>query len=223
MILSHKHRFIFVKVPKTASTSIEVALSRVCEPNDIVTPISEEDLRADAPPRNYIRADLQGTRLLRSDGRLDPDPKVDFFNHMRLDTLMSYVSSDVFEKYFKFGFVRNPWDRIVSLYHWSLVTESICRKASFADFVRSKPHAPSVWGQLSVDRKLALDFVGRYEHLEQDFESALRMLNLPSIPLIHVKAGIRPPRPYRDYYDDELREFVAMSCRREIETFGYAF
>jgi hypothetical protein len=166
---------------------------------------------------------LPGARTLRNDGRLEPDRRVDFFNHVRLNTIMSYVSPEVFENYFKFGFVRNPWDRIVSLYHWALANGSICGEASFADFIRSKPHAPGVWGQLSINRKLAIDFVGRYENLETDFEAALNKVNLPAMPLVRAKAGVRPTKNYREYYDDELREFVATCCRREIETFGYEF
>ena len=57
MILSHKHKFIFIKTRKTAGTSIEIALSRFCGKDDIITPISPEDekirKKIGVKPQNY--------------------------------------------------------------------------------------------------------------------------------------------------------------------------
>ena len=48
MIVSHKYRFIFLKTKKTAGTSIELALTKLCSEDDIVTPLTEVDEAARA-------------------------------------------------------------------------------------------------------------------------------------------------------------------------------
>ena len=52
MIISHEHKFIFLKTKKTAGTSIELALSQLCGPDDVIPPITDSDeaLRAARQP-----------------------------------------------------------------------------------------------------------------------------------------------------------------------------
>ena len=107
MIVSHEHRFIFLKTRKTAGTSVEIALSRICGPDDIITPITETDeqLRKAAggrPPQHYTAPPLE------IEGRA----------HMPASAVRRIVGTDVWESYFKFAIERNPWDAVVSLYYW---------------------------------------------------------------------------------------------------------
>ena len=128
MILSHQHRFIFFKVVKTAGTSLEIALSRFCGPDDVITPISPEDeeLRARLGfrgPQNWM--------LPRVHAR---GPKRRFFNHMSAARVKSMVDPWVWNTYYKFCFVRNPWDRIISQYWWRYRGNG----PSFSEFIASK-------------------------------------------------------------------------------------
>src|SRR5262245_15915558 len=93
MIISHQHRFIFVKTLKTAGTSIEVFLSQHCGPLDIVTPILPhvEPHR----PRNH-----EG-----------------YFNHISASEIRERVGPEIWDSYFKFCVERNPWDKTLSYFH----------------------------------------------------------------------------------------------------------
>jgi len=136
---------------------------------------------------------------------------------------------------FKFAFVRNPWDRLVSWYHMCMQTATPNR---FSLYVRT--HAPSfegfvrhattgmgertTWNQLDfvTDRAGAMlvDFVGRYEALSRDMAHVRERLGLEH-DLPHVNRSSHDD--YRRYYDDALRDVVAERFRRDIEAFGYAF
>ena len=122
MIVSHRHRFLFVKTKKTAGTSLEIALSGICGPEDVITPISPPDeaerRRLGYPgPRNLEPATSRrgGLELVRRLRRRDA-PR--FRNHMPAAGIRRLVPQAVWDGYFKFCFDRNPWDRAVSLYHW---------------------------------------------------------------------------------------------------------
>src|SRR5436305_10296615 len=91
MILSHAHRFIFIKTPKSAGTSIELALAPLCGADDVITPVLETTTEA----RNY----LLGPPPLRYDR--------DYYNHMGLQQVARHAGLETAARYFKFAFVRN--------------------------------------------------------------------------------------------------------------------
>lgn len=124
--------------------------------------------------------------------------------------------------YFKFAFIRNPWDRLVSLYEFIRQTPNIpghkeVLTMSFSDFLidQDKYHT----GQLSM--VTGLDFIGRYENLEYDFDKVCTTLNLPKLVLPVANKSIRSP--YKYYYNDTTQQLVAKKFAKEIETFGYDF
>ena len=139
------------------------------------------------------------------------------------------------QSHFKFAFVRNPWDRLVSWYHMCMQTPTPNR---FSLYVRE--HAPTfeafvlrattgmgertTWNQLDFVTDAAgarlVDFVGRYESLVQDMAHVRRTLGLAH-DLPHVNRSRHDD--YRQYYTDDLRDVVARRFRRDIEAFGYAF
>jgi hypothetical protein len=125
MIISHRHRFIFIKTEKTAGTSIELALARICGPDDVITATVHPEDRAlreslgtgyrreqnDAIPLRYLTA-LDIAQAIRRGRR----PR--FYNHIGAAEIRRFVSPDVWDGYFKFCVERNPWDKVVSLYSW---------------------------------------------------------------------------------------------------------
>jgi hypothetical protein len=144
--------------------------------------------------------------------------------------IRSRVGPEVWDSYYKVAFERNPWDKVVSYYHW--VQALGHRFASFADFIaqcvrqeRFPLQLPSSRALYHLDGKLAVDRVGAYETLEQDLAEICAQLGIAYDGwLPRAKSGLRPRgRPYADYYTPETRAMVALCFAPEIRQFGYRF
>ena len=140
MIVSHEHKFIFLKTKKTAGTSIELALSALCGDEDVITPLTEID--------EALRAQGRGAQNWRKHGWWgSPRPffkrrflkftaeDYGFYNHMPAEQARALLNDDkVWRSYFKFAFDRNPWDRQVSFYHHRYRRQS--EPPPFASFIK---------------------------------------------------------------------------------------
>jgi Sulfotransferase family len=230
MIVSHEHKFIFLKTKKTAGTSIEIALSQLCGPDDIISPITETDeaLRADGSgPRNWrVHGWWRSPRPLfkRSWLKVGP-PDYGFYNHMPANEVRELLHNEqVWTSYFKFAFDRNPWDRQVSAYHFRYRRRR--SPPSFADFIHHDRRARlNNYDIYSLDGEACVNFLGRFENLQEDFRHALSEIGLKiNHELPRAKSGIRQnAKHYRDYYDDYTREVVGSWYEREIGLLGYVF
>jgi len=231
MILSHKYRFIYIKTYKTASTSIETALSEVCGPDDIITPASEQlmkhrtgnraqNFRLDhplVPKRPLIK------RLLGRPERYY-HPSIGYYEHMPAWRVKAYVGDEIWSSYYKFSFERNPWDRQVSWYYYK--TKSKTSRPSFNRFNEDKRKAyVDNFNLYSIDDTPCLDFVGSYVSLNTDFKIILNNIGLAGkIELPHVnESDGRNETSYREYFDDVSRDLMQQWYAREITAFGYEF
>lgn len=215
MILSHEHGFVFMKTRKTAGTSVEIALSRVCGPADVITPVLEEPLRAELGgrgPQNHTSPPLEHKA----------------FNHMPVSMVRRMVGRARFESYLSFAVERNPWDAVVSLFHWAhRVAGAPAGPDAFAAYVASPAVAEFAEKNQRIYRlqgRVAVDRVLRYESLADELGALWTELALPGSPdLPHAKAGVRPPGSYRELYDDGSRERVAELFAAPIAELGYEF
>ncbi|WP_162799350.1 sulfotransferase family 2 domain-containing protein [Nocardioides sp. 616] len=216
MIVSHQHRFIFLKTRKTAGTSVEIALSKICGPDDVITAISPEDeqLRAAAggrPPQNFDAPPLPRRA----------------YNHMRAQMVRNVVGAQVWNDYFTFAVERNPWDTVVSLYFWKFRERPGARTAPpFAEFVWEESVEKLAANQriYRIRGAVAVDRVLRYERLTEELTQVWSDLGLPGEPALpRAKGSARPRRDYRDLYDDESRQRVADLFAASVRDFGYEF
>lgn len=223
MIISHKHGFVFVKTTKTAGTSVEIALSKHCGPQDVITPIAPEDeaIRSQKGypgPRNDLVTLADGTTL-----RL--------FNHAPARRARSVIGPEAWRAYFTFAFERNPFDRTVSAYHYmkkNRIAKGIWKDSLTFDVFVRKPEALAAlhqrgWRLYTVNDKIVVDHIYRFEDLDGAMADIHSRLGIDeSEPLVQTKVAKREGS-YRDYYDDASRAIVARAFEKEIETFGYAF
>jgi hypothetical protein len=232
MIVSHTHKFIFLKTKKTAGTAIEAALSELCGPSDVITPYREasEQDRKGRPPQNYRIAHPEKPKrplwrtLLRRPERYWHQ-SVGFYEHMPAGRARAYLGEEIWQSYFKFAFDRNPWDRQISWYFYK--TKSKGQRPSFERFMESRARAyVDNYGIYTEDGTLAVDFLGRYESLNDDLAKVLEHLAIKrriEVPRTNVTRDREGMGGYRQLYTDKTRDIVGEWYAPEIALLGYGF
>ncbi len=224
MIVSYKHRFIFVKTVKTAGTSVEISLSRYCGKKDIITPIAEDDekirTRFNQYPRNYsgtIFFFLRKYLELKIKGK--PSRTQKFWNHMSATDIKKTVGSDIWESYFTFSIVRNPFDEVISRYFWHKKMHNI--DLDLDTFIFKKAHIGQNWDIISDGNLILLDYVARYEHLSEEIVKITKKVGIefdgwmPS-----AKASIRKNREnYKQLLSSEQIKFIKERAHNIFENF----
>jgi hypothetical protein len=232
MIISHEHKFIFLKTKKTAGTAIEAALSGLCGPDCVITPYreeSEED-RKGRPPQNYrIEHPLKPKRPLWRKLLGRPEryyhPSVGFYEHMPAHLVRAYVGDDIWRSYFKFAFDRNPWDRQISWYFYKTKTKA--SRPSFESFMASRRRAYVANHEIYMEGgALEVDFLGRYENLDADLAKVLQMVGVArrlDVPKSNVAPNKETRQDYRSYYSPHTEALVRDWYAPEIALLGYGF
>lgn len=227
MIISHRHEFIFIKTKKTAGTSAELALRQICDPEDVITPVREEDekLNQGVGPQNWHvsgRRELVWPWLEKIVPR-QPSHE-NFSAHIPAGNARRLIGDDIWNSYFKFTIERNPWDRQVSHYYYHTRPET-GRKMTFDEFMRTKRAYVNNHEIYTIDGQMAADFVIRFENLASDFAKVLERFGIDRrIELPRAKDGIRKTKAhYREFYTRKTMDMVAEWYRPEIEMFGYEF
>ncbi|MEK6216208.1 MAG: sulfotransferase family protein [Boseongicola sp.] len=215
MIISPKRKYIFVHIPKTGGTSMARALDAWAGPDDI--------LIGDTPK---ARARKHRLKDLSCAGRL--------WKHSRIADIAGLAVAEPLGDFFVFTIVRDPWDRVLSLYHWLRVQNFAhfsvgrARSRSFRDFVSDAEIA----AMLSQDpvRAYTTDATGRdradavirLEHIESDIAPVEEQLGFKVGPLPHLNRSDRSENP-RAAYDGESADRVAQYFTEDISRFGYRF
>ncbi len=216
MLFSVKYNFLFVHIAKTGGTSVRAALAPLRWRDPMYIP-------------QFIASRLSHATGHRIASKLP--------RHARIIAAKEMLPQELFDKLFKFAFVRNPWDLQVSSWH-HLQRERphlVQNITDFPSFIRWKldPERPyqyhidtSIERQTDylkdLDGKILVDFIGKYENLQEDYEEACRRIAIKPPPLPH-KRKAKDREGYQGYYDKETAELIAGYFREDIETFGYHF
>ena len=142
-------------------------------------------------------------------------------NHQRPKEIINKIGIKKWNDFFKFTFVRNPWDRIVSIYHHRKQNRRIVNE-DFKNWVYTIDQFSSfnqLWW-IKYKNKIEMDFIGRFENLEVDFKKICNEIGA-DLQLPHVNSSKHTH--YSNYYDIDSKKFVAKVCQEEIEVFKYKF
>lgn len=227
-MICDSHQCIFVHIPKTAGQSIEQFF------------MDRLDLDWDE--------DREALSLQDND---NPARGTEKLSHLSAAEYVGcgHISTQAFSRYFKFSFVRNPWTRILSEYRY----RNYFYHFSFRDFVLNKlpqpgwddkyRHVMPQYDMLHDDTGRPLvDFIGRFESLQTDFNTVCRHLNISDTELPHrnksdkrsrnLKRRVRNAlymngenqlRGLHAYYDQDTRSAIAAYYHKDIAAFGYTF
>jgi len=215
MIVSRGRRYIFVHIPKTGGTALALALEARAMADDVLV--------GDTPKAQRRKARLKGVATA---GRL--------WKHSTLSEGLGLYTEAEAHDWFTFTLVRNPWDRMVSYYHW-LRAQSFAHPAvglaqslGFSDFLAHPQIAASIranpygsYLRLPDGTEAARAFL-RLEHLEEDGAALAAHLGFALFPLARSNASERRP-DWRSYYSDADAEQVAQLAAADIARFGYSF
>lgn len=218
MLISHRHRFIYTKTRKTAGTSVESYFEPYC--------MAEGEWTLSHGREQYVSA--SGIIGQRGQG-----PGHLWWNHMPAETVRMQLGAELWDAYYKFCVVRNPYDRIISMFYFRRrgnrggiqVDRSQSDAEQFHHWVTTTA-LPSDKEAYTIDGQLCMNFIARYERLQADLEKICGDLRLPWQPerLQQFKAGARPPEAtVRAMYSDKARAVVSQTYAFELETFGYRF
>ena len=243
MIVSHRHRFIFIKGIKVAGTSVEIALSQLCGEQDVVTPITPIDERlrlgTAGEPRNYSddpdaeREFLaKATSLPAAELRGLKPPKAAFYNHMPLTEVLERLPE---AQAYQLLFVeRSPYAKVLSYANWD---------ANYAAYMsgRPLPKSPEAIGHAvqrtiddgsilkvrNIDRYRDLDGrIGspgwRFETVDDSLKAFARACGATPLPLPHAKEGFASERiDAASALTPEQLDYINEAFAEEFELFGY--
>jgi hypothetical protein len=218
MIISHKHKFIFIHLGRTAGRSLTVALAPHCGEEDIITPAGK------VPGRNN-----RG-----------------FTRHFTALEIRNAIGRERFEEYFKFTIERNPWEKIVSRY-WAYAGDPekslykripewvLGRPLTFKEWFELRIlqarfltfghyRFPRHWPDYTENDRLLVDFIGRYENLTAHLAVLSDRLGFPITLTARRGTALHKQRiPYTELFDDRMRQIVEAYFAKDLAFLGYRF
>lgn len=201
-MISLRHGFLFVHIPKTAGNSIQ----------NVLRDYSEDEIVAKGGQDGVERFEV------RSAGRR-------LEKHSTLADYYRELGEEQAGALFKFACVRNPWDRMISFYFSPHRGEVKWSPRKFRQFVETEVRPLrdyfALGGEAAAGRSpfANVDFVIRFDRLNEDFAAVCRRIGIPQVELPVRNRSSRGGNA--EYYDKPLSQFIAGRFADEIEWFGF--
>lgn len=210
MILSHEKKFIFIHIYKVAGTSVRRALEKYNN-------LSKEDFPLTANIKFWIgdRFNFLSQHAI---------------NHIKASEVKNLLPAKIYNEYFKFSFVRNPWDWQVSLYHFMIqntkhpqhhIIKKMKNFEEYIDWVVENENTLQKDFVYDHDGNLIVDYIGKFENLQEDFKEVCLRLEIE--PILLPVTNKSDHDHYRHYYTKESRDKIYNTFKDDVEYFHYDF
>lgn len=221
MLVSYDHKLIYLKRMKVAGTSIEMFLQQAC------------DLSTDKAERTHaIISDkgIVGSRMKYPEKCFGDD--LTWYNHIPAKKLKRQLGGETWKSCQKIVAVRNPFDRMVSFFHWKRarnkrpeINDFDFLRQKFAKFILRQP-VDATDPHMTIDEEYIVDRTIRFEFLEQDLKTLCDDFDLKydGLSLPHTKSMAQPRKsiPVRDYFTEQTIDHMHKICPWAFDRFSYA-
>ena len=245
MLISHRKKFIYTKTVKTAGTSVESYFEKYCMPEGQWEP---SHARAAYESESGVIGKRGPDNTPKWLKEIKPKPK--WKSHMSAAKIKSRVGNNIWDSYFKFCVIRNPYDKMVSMFYMKLQQEldytlrkklkvafkkifnmgdafDLCAGATdterFKDWIK-KGGKISDRKIYTINDEICVDYFIRYEELEAGMKEVCAKIDVPFEPerIPKFKSGRRKTTiQLADFYDAQSKDIITKRYQSEIDTFGY--
>jgi len=218
MLVSHRFNFIYTKTAKTGGTSVESYFEKYC--------MKEGEWEFSHARDEYISEyGIIGYRGNNSSGAV-------YYNHMSAARIKELVGEKIWNEYFKFCVIRNPYDKLISaFFHFDVRKYMVSGSKEqligrFRNWLKSGHGIINDQDKYLINNKICMDDYMRHENLLSDLERICKHIGVPFVPvdLPRLKSGFKPDGiVLEEYYDSETDEIVRKHYSFEFEYFGYPY
>jgi len=189
--------FCFIKIPKTGTTSIRYSLEKFIDSNQGI-------YLGNNNPINNTRGHSTSTDVINKIGLVK------------------------FNSIFTFTFIRNPWAREVSRFLHAKARQKKLRNTTFEEYLNSNKFNSNKFNSIKSPisfilhkKEVVVDFIGRFENLQDDYNKICSMVGIPIHKLLHKNKSNH--KPYVEYYNERTKKIVDIKNLKIIEMFNYRF
>lgn len=226
MLISFENKFIFVHNYKVAGTSIKTALSDY----GIINPVFTNTKVNQFFDKSYLKNIYKSNYFRRSFRKLALPGTNKFRSHLHATEIEELLPAEIFKTFFKFGFVRNPWDWQVSLFHFMSQIHDhhqhnvASQFESFDEYLEWRVNHDKRSQKdffYDNDNNKKVNYIGKLETLNKDFEHICIRIGI-ECNLGHKNSSKRN-NDYRKYYNTHTKNLVADHFQDDINLFDYEF
>lgn len=203
-----RHGFWFIDIPRTSSSSMRFELSKCFDSTH---------------GKNNVLDESYATQQI-------------FQDHQTALQMLTLLGKSIWESIFTFAMVRNPWDRIFSMYNYRKMKCNIPKEWSFRDYIlalrKSSPadiftyhgfrYGASQY-VLGENGELIVDYIAKYENRYHDLQLIASRLNIDKLGEVFIQRATPKNTHYSHFYDDETKEIIRNLYAKDIELFDYEF
>ncbi len=222
MLISHRKKFVFIHIYKTAGTSVRTLFAPHARLRDRLA-------------FHYLISKKIIAVIVRVMRWHNGNYKLFTGVHMHAPAIeiKEFMGAKRYNQYFKFAFVRNPFDRMVSLYTYmkqkkAHIGHKTVREMSFTEFVKWElAKKPSCQWKFITDPEtgeILVNYIGYFESLNEDIDFIKNKLNIrDKSGLMHLNPSKKKNKDYRSYYTEETKKLVADYFKKDLDELGYDF